>query len=180
MSFNVSTTIFEFIVESSMPAIVTDVSRPPGKSHVLSHIPNRHRRTNPMPPDKELSVHRTKPTPPDQSDRLLPPHNPSVVGSIPTGPTNAREIFSVTAVRVGEVFEDPWIGVVPVSRARRISSYAPDHIQSHCEEVQRHLASWLLLTRSTCLRMGVPSLEHHAVPSSGRHACVVAESRRRL
>jgi hypothetical protein len=27
------------------------------------------------------------PTPPDQSDRLLAPHNPSVVGSILTGPT---------------------------------------------------------------------------------------------
>ena len=31
---------------------------------------------------------RTKPTPPDHFDRLHPPHNPSVVGSIPTGPTN--------------------------------------------------------------------------------------------
>jgi hypothetical protein len=31
--------------------------------------------------------HRTNPTPPDQSDHLLPPHNPSVVGSIPTGPS---------------------------------------------------------------------------------------------
>jgi hypothetical protein len=30
---------------------------------------------------------RTSPTSPDQSDHLLPPHNPSVVGSIPTGPT---------------------------------------------------------------------------------------------
>ena len=42
--------------------------------------PIRHHRT------KNQSF-RTKPTPPDQSDRLLPPHNPSVVGSIPTGPT---------------------------------------------------------------------------------------------
>src|ERR1039458_4659266 len=30
---------------------------------------------------------RTNPAPPDQSDRAHPPHNPSVVGSIPTGPT---------------------------------------------------------------------------------------------
>ena|SRR5487761_1940767 len=33
------------------------------------------------------NIPRTSPTPPDRSDRLHPPHNPSVVGSIPTGPT---------------------------------------------------------------------------------------------
>jgi hypothetical protein len=33
------------------------------------------------------SVNRMIPTSPDRADRLLPPHNPSVVGSIPTGPT---------------------------------------------------------------------------------------------
>src|ERR1035437_7451769 len=57
------------------------------ESHVSSHIPNRHHRTNPTPPDEELRVFRTNPTPRDQSDRLLPLHNPSVVGSIPTSPT---------------------------------------------------------------------------------------------
>jgi hypothetical protein len=60
----------------------------PQKSHVSSHIPNRHHRTNPTPPDGELGDFRSNPTPPDHSDRLLPPHNPSVVGSIPTGPTS--------------------------------------------------------------------------------------------
>jgi hypothetical protein len=30
---------------------------------------------------------RMKSTPPDHSDGMQPPHNPSVVGSIPTGPT---------------------------------------------------------------------------------------------
>jgi hypothetical protein len=30
---------------------------------------------------------RINPTPPERSDRLQPPHNPSVVVSIPTGPT---------------------------------------------------------------------------------------------
>ncbi len=57
------------------------------KSHVSSHKPNRRHRTNPTPTDKSCRGTRLKPTPPDQSDRMLSPHNPSVVGSIPTGPT---------------------------------------------------------------------------------------------
>jgi hypothetical protein len=52
-------------------------------SHVSSHIPIRQHRTNPTPPDNERSESRMNPTPPDHSDGLLPPHNPSVVGSIP-------------------------------------------------------------------------------------------------
>jgi hypothetical protein len=32
---------------------------------------------------------RMNPTSPDHSDRLQPPHNPSVVGSIPTGATDS-------------------------------------------------------------------------------------------
>jgi hypothetical protein len=35
-------------------------------------------------------------TSPDHSDSLLPPHNPSVVGSIPTGPT----LLTVTQVKI--------------------------------------------------------------------------------
>jgi hypothetical protein len=62
---------------------------PYSKSHSSSHIPNRHHRSKPTPQDGELNVTRTNPTPPDQSDRLLPPHNPLVVGSIPTGPTKS-------------------------------------------------------------------------------------------
>src|ERR1019366_1162847 len=49
--------------------------------------------TNPTPPDESdttgqvfLQI-RMNPTSPDKSDHLQPPHNPSVVGSIPTGPT---------------------------------------------------------------------------------------------
>ena len=57
------------------------------KSHVSSHIPNRHHQTIPTSLDIFSNEIRMKPTPPDQSDRLLPPHNPSVVGSIPTGAT---------------------------------------------------------------------------------------------
>jgi len=34
---------------------------------------------------------RMNPTSPDQFDRLQPPHHPSVVGSIPTGPTILAE-----------------------------------------------------------------------------------------
>jgi hypothetical protein len=56
-------------------------------SHVSSHIPSRHHRTKPTPPDEWNSDSRVNPTPPNQSDRLPPPHNPSVVGSMPTGPT---------------------------------------------------------------------------------------------
>jgi hypothetical protein len=36
--------------------------------------------------------HRTNPTPPDHSDRLQPPQNPPVVGSIPTGPTSSTAL----------------------------------------------------------------------------------------
>jgi hypothetical protein len=48
---------------------------------------------NPTPPDRSDTTGRIfvqirmNPTPPDRSDRLHPPYNPSVVGSIPTGPT---------------------------------------------------------------------------------------------
>src|ERR1039458_4092066 len=59
----------------------------PQKSHVSSHTPIRRHRTKPTTPDEELRESRTNPTSSDQSDRLLPPHNPSVVGSIPTGHT---------------------------------------------------------------------------------------------
>jgi hypothetical protein len=51
-------------------------------------IPRFIPHTKPTPPDQDANKFRTNPTSPDQSDRLLPPHNPSVVGSIPTGPTN--------------------------------------------------------------------------------------------
>ncbi len=40
---------------------------------------------------------RMNPTPPDHSDRMHPPHNPSVVGSIPTGPTKRFVLKSVVA-----------------------------------------------------------------------------------
>src|ERR1039458_4725798 len=49
--------------------------------------------------------HRTRflsnprnPTPPDHSDRLQPPHNPPVVGSIPTGPTMKASECSLTVL----------------------------------------------------------------------------------
>src|SRR5664280_3576080 len=62
------------------------------KSHGSSHRPIRHHRTNPTPPDNGSSESRMKPTSPDHSDRLLPSHNPSVVGSIPTGPTKNNSL----------------------------------------------------------------------------------------
>jgi hypothetical protein len=59
----------------------------------IQKIPRKIPQTNPTPPDESdttgqvfLQI-RTSPTSPDHSDRLQPPHNPSVVGSIPTGPT---------------------------------------------------------------------------------------------
>jgi hypothetical protein len=54
------------------------------------------------------------PTRPDYSDRLLPPHNPSVVGSIPTGPTESAnssagevwcDLFKILANSVTLKFE---------------------------------------------------------------------------
>src|ERR1017187_4990277 len=74
------------------------------KSHVSSHIPIRHHRTNPTPPDESDTTGqvffriRMNPTSPDQSDRLQPPHNPSVVGSIPTGPTSPTNKAVTTTV----------------------------------------------------------------------------------
>jgi hypothetical protein len=59
----------------------------------IEKIPRKIPQTNPTPPDESdttgqvfLQI-RMIPTPPDHSDRLQPPHNPPVVGSIPTGPT---------------------------------------------------------------------------------------------
>jgi hypothetical protein len=59
----------------------------------VQKIPRKIPHTNQTPPDESdttgqvfLQI-RMNPTPPDQSDPLQPPHNPPVVGSIPTGPT---------------------------------------------------------------------------------------------
>jgi hypothetical protein len=55
----------------------------------------RSTHTKPTPPDQTDTTgqvffqNRTSPTSPDHFDRLQPPHNPPVVGSIPTGPTNS-------------------------------------------------------------------------------------------
>ena len=57
------------------------------KSHNPSQIPNRRHRTNPTPPDIIYRDCRINTTSPDQTDRLLPPHKPSLVGSITTGRT---------------------------------------------------------------------------------------------
>jgi hypothetical protein len=59
----------------------------------IQKIPRFIPHTNPTPPDESNTTGqvffriRMNPTSPGQSDRLQPPHNPSVVGSIPTGPT---------------------------------------------------------------------------------------------
>jgi hypothetical protein len=45
-------------------------------------------RSIPMPPDELCREIRTIPTSPDHSDQPRPSHNPSVVSSIPNGPTN--------------------------------------------------------------------------------------------
>jgi hypothetical protein len=49
-------------------------------------LPIRHHLTNPTPSDIRCRDFRTNPTPPDRSDGLLPPHNPSIVSSISTVP----------------------------------------------------------------------------------------------
>jgi hypothetical protein len=60
----------------------------------IQKIPRFIPHTNPTPPDESNTAGqvffriRMNPTSPDQSDRLQPPHNLSVVGSIPTGPIN--------------------------------------------------------------------------------------------
>ena len=60
----------------------------------IEKIPRKIPQTNPTPPDESDTTGqvffqiRMNPTSPDHSDRMQPPHNLSVVGSIPTGPTN--------------------------------------------------------------------------------------------
>jgi hypothetical protein len=60
----------------------------------IEKIPRKIPQTNPTPPDESDTTGqiffqiRMNPTSPDHSDRLQPPHNPPVVGSIPTGPTH--------------------------------------------------------------------------------------------
>jgi hypothetical protein len=65
----------------------------PHATILIQTIPRFIPHTNPTPPDESdttgqvfLQI-RMNPTSPNHSDRMHPPHNPSVVGSIPTGPT---------------------------------------------------------------------------------------------
>jgi hypothetical protein len=58
-------------------------------SHVSSHIANRHCRTSLAPPDNGFVDSRTLPTSPDRSDEVLPLHRPTIVGSVPTGPSSS-------------------------------------------------------------------------------------------
>jgi hypothetical protein len=70
---------------------------PHATTATIQKIPRKIPHTNPTPPDESDTTGqvffqiRMNPTPPDHSDGLQPPHNPSVVGSIPTGPTNPYE-----------------------------------------------------------------------------------------
>jgi hypothetical protein len=65
----------------------------------IEKIPRFIPQTKPTSPDQTditgqaFFQFRTEPTPPDHSDRMHPPHNPSVVGSIPTGPTSNIKAF---------------------------------------------------------------------------------------
>src|ERR1035441_3568795 len=69
-----------------------------GKSHVLSHIPNRRHQTYLTPPDtfsrnsRPFRRQRTRPTECSHLD------NPSVVGSTPTGPTSPTNKAVTTTV----------------------------------------------------------------------------------
>jgi hypothetical protein len=64
----------------------------------IQKIPRKIPQTNPTPPDKSDTTGqiffqiRMHPTSPDHSDRLQPPHNPPVVGSILTGPTASNPL----------------------------------------------------------------------------------------
>jgi hypothetical protein len=59
----------------------------------IEKIPRFVPQTKPTSPDQTGATgqvffqFRMNPTPPNHSNRMRPPHNPSVVGSIPTGPT---------------------------------------------------------------------------------------------
>ena len=68
----------------------------PALDHSHSENPTFHPTCQTEPPDESATNGqvffpiRTNPPPPDHSDRAHPPHNPSVVGLIPTDPTNCR------------------------------------------------------------------------------------------
>ena len=61
---------------------------------LAANIPRFIPQTKPAPPDQSdpngqvFFQIRMYPTPPDYSDRIPPPRNPSVAGSIPAGPIN--------------------------------------------------------------------------------------------
>jgi hypothetical protein len=65
----------------------------------MAKIPRFIPHTKPTPPNESDATGqvffqiRMNPTPPDHSDRMHPSHNPSVVGSIPTGPTEESKAF---------------------------------------------------------------------------------------
>ena len=68
----------------------------PHATIAIQKIPRFIPHTIPTPPDESDTTGqvffqiRMNPTSPDQSDRKQPPHNPPVVGSIPTGPTTSH------------------------------------------------------------------------------------------
>jgi hypothetical protein len=72
----------------------------------IQKIPRFIPHTNPTPPDESNTTGRVffrirmNPTSPDQSDRLQAPHNPSVVGSIPTGPTALKTTYQARDIVV--------------------------------------------------------------------------------
>jgi hypothetical protein len=68
-------------------------------------------RTTPTPLDVETSDSRINSTRPDHSDRSLPPHNPVVVGSIPTGPTQPHSaLLSPTWPNLRDCISKPAYG----------------------------------------------------------------------
>ena len=134
----------------------------------IEKIPRKIPQTKPTPPDKSHTTGqvffqiRMNPTPPDHSDRLQPPHNPSVVGSIPTGPTMPhirpqkgkvlvpkRADFPVEQGTFGALHErrskKNWIELTTFQSSQeppfRASSAAKSHVLSHALDKEKIVAS---------------------------------------
>jgi len=68
-----------------------------------------HERTKLTPPDEEPKLFRTNPTPPDRSDRLLPPHSSSVVGAS-YGPSITDTPFNSVHSQIVPLLATPFAG----------------------------------------------------------------------
>jgi hypothetical protein len=101
------------------------------KSHLSSHGPNRHHRTNSTSPDIGCRKSRMKPTPPGQSNGWIPSHNPSWVRSPPALPRGKYVDFEASVVLNRIVGE---------GRDHHLICPSPLRLGNRCEREPAHVA----------------------------------------